>query len=707
MPSFSDWYSQQYSAWNRTRRLRATPYLARTDTNTSRRATALAAGTDNPPPTTTGVEAVSTEPQTEKRQETLFGPNIGIVSDGPAWAQSGDTKKGTLSDYLTPEIVRRWVETSKETIQPTTTLQALVNLKRPTLKLSPVTLQPSEDPSEDPANAESHNNHALEFEYDCDAPKCNITVQVIVSNHSSLSENLDRITVYESSTEGGFGRLLTLEDGATIELGRFEHMGHGVPVADAEKTPKADKAVVTTEVSEVSEAPTQTIVTTPAPTLENQENARRRRFAALHFRRRAQNQSVSGPALAVLDNDAAAATEEGVRIAIRLVALDELGKELSSVNRQMTYLHVIRFGPQVPDGEDNRPWVVKVVKREATIGSHTFHLHEIYGLSSTSTSVQPTTAPDATPIAAHTYPPTVPVPPTEDEPSSECLVCLSSPREVVLLPCRHLVACKECAINMVEFGAGGAITHAEEPATTAEAQPAETAEAPPTADDSVPPASAGEEISVPAETTTRDGEADHLSNPPATDASQAPVEPVGDSTPEASSSPPPPMASAMPAQATPNVHPIAPVPPNPRRKRRAKGWFCPVCRQRKSFSFRISPSLSPSFLPPSCLFTLIRSDFRVRFLTPILSQRTHPCCGSRPLLRRWRTLKKANVSRRRLLTTRWLIPPPPIKPPLGSPQRQSRRPRSRRSRLRARCARYSCRDCSVAPLMPRPLFDLA
>ena len=254
--------------------------------------------------------------------------------------------------------------TFSQTIQPTTTLQALVNLKRPTLKLSPVTLQPSEDPSEEPATAESHNNHAVEFEYDCDAPKCNITVQVIVSNHSNPSENSDRITVYEAVTEGGFGRLLTVEDGATIELGRFEHVGH-VPVADADKSPKVDKTLSTTEVTEVTGLPSRTIVT-PSPTPENQENSRKRRFTTLNFRRRTQNHSVSGPALAVLDNDATAATEEGVRVAIRLVALDELGKELPSANRQMTYLHVIRFGSPVADGEDNRPWVVKVVKREAT-----------------------------------------------------------------------------------------------------------------------------------------------------------------------------------------------------------------------------------------------------------------------------------------------------------------------------------------------------
>ncbi len=107
------------------------------------------------------------------------------------------------------------------------------------------------------------------------------------------------------------------------------------------------------------------------------------------------------------------------------------------------------------------------------IGSHIFHLHEIYGLSSASNQ---STVPAVNPTE-HTYPPTAAAP-AEDEPSSECLVCLSSPREVVLLPCRHLVACKECAINMVEFGAGGAIMHAEEPTTNSEPQPAEIAETP-------------------------------------------------------------------------------------------------------------------------------------------------------------------------------------------------------------------------------------
>jgi hypothetical protein len=236
-----------------------------------------------------------------------------------------------------------------------------------------------------------HSSHALEFEYDCDAPKCSITVQVIVPsnqpNPSGDSGPLNqRIAIYDSVFEGGFGRLLKLEDGATIELGRFEHTPHGSPVVDVDQpSSKVDKGSATTEPLEPPEPPSQHNPT-PSPTPENQENARKRRFTALNFRRRSQNRSVSGPALAVLDHDATTGTEvgekekdtqtdDGVRVVIQLVALDDSGKELSSVNRQSTYLHVMRLGSPVTSGEDTRPWVVKVVKREATASISTLCWH--------------------------------------------------------------------------------------------------------------------------------------------------------------------------------------------------------------------------------------------------------------------------------------------------------------------------------------------
>lgn len=104
----------------------------------------------------------------------------------------------------------------------------------------------------------------------------------------------------------------------------------------------------------------------------------RRRFTHFHFRKRSQGRSVSGPALAVMDaepvpaNDSKGKDEalEGVRVTIRLAALDEQGTELASPNEQVTYLHVVRFGTkneETESDEDSRPWIVKVVKREATV----------------------------------------------------------------------------------------------------------------------------------------------------------------------------------------------------------------------------------------------------------------------------------------------------------------------------------------------------
>ena len=83
----------------------------------------------------------------------------------------------------------------------------------------------------------------------------------------------------------------------------------------------------------------------------------------------------------------------------------------------------------------------------------------------------------------------------------------------MLLPCRHLVACKDCALNMVEFGAGGNITQTVEGGVVL-------------------------------------NEGGNPVNPSAPGAATA--------------------ATAPSTAAT-----------NNRRKRKAKGWFCPVCRQRK------------------------------------------------------------------------------------------------------------------------------
>jgi len=380
--------------------------------------------------------------------------------------------------------------------------------------------------------------HGLEFEYDLDAPRGRILLQVIPPVRDATP-----ILIYEAIVDGGFGRHLKVEDGAVFELGKLEdHKSASVSETVAEH---ADNQVI---------PPTTTAGAQTAPAA-GPTAASKKRFSAFAFRKKTRE---TGPAVPVVDAQTAnpatsnptgtagntegqnnSEEEGGVRVKIGIEALDEQDHPLASPNAQTTYLHIVKVGPlpapaagEESPVEDTRPWVVKVVKREATIGLHTFHLHEIYGLAASSSSEGPNGA-------SHTYPPNASQEGgggtdshAYDFAGTECVLCLSEPREVVLLPCRHLVACKDCALNMIEFGAGGTLVHAEEPAPA--------------------PAPAG---GAPA--------ADGGTNPTAVAAADVDLE----------------AGTAVPA---------APVPAAPRRKRKAKGWFCPVCRQREFDSFRLS-----------------------------------------------------------------------------------------------------------------------
>ena len=95
--------------------LRAPPFIARTDTNTSRTATALARGGQDAVVINMGDMSASANAETtkkDKKQDSLFGPNIGVVSAGPKWTEENE-KKGA-EDQLTPDVVKGWITKSKE-----------------------------------------------------------------------------------------------------------------------------------------------------------------------------------------------------------------------------------------------------------------------------------------------------------------------------------------------------------------------------------------------------------------------------------------------------------------------------------------------------------------------------------------------------------------------------------------------------------------
>jgi hypothetical protein len=181
---------------------------------------------------------------------------------------------------------------------------------------------------------------------------------------------------------------------------------------------------------------------------------------------------------------------------------------------------------------------------------------------------------------------------------------------------------------MIEFGAGGAIMHTEEPATTTEPQPAETA-GQPAVDDIVSSTAAtrsveGDQPALVAVPEIVVANADSSTAGPPEMAAQ----PATNDDPAAASVPPPSQASPAPPVPPSPVNPLIAVPPqNPRRKRRAKGWSCPVCRQRKRPRTSISHSSRAFFFFFAPLADITLPHF-IRFFSV---QLTHPCCGLRPL----------------------------------------------------------------------------
>lgn len=125
--------NNQYSNWNRTRRLAMPPFVARVDTSTSRTAAALARSASAPSQGDAAprdviinmadligtAETAGSNSDANGRQgqnkDTLFGPSIGIVGAGPDWAAVSDEDDETRKeDVLTPEVVKGWIAKSKQ-----------------------------------------------------------------------------------------------------------------------------------------------------------------------------------------------------------------------------------------------------------------------------------------------------------------------------------------------------------------------------------------------------------------------------------------------------------------------------------------------------------------------------------------------------------------------------------------------------------------
>ncbi|KAJ9095750.1 hypothetical protein QFC19_007463 [Naganishia cerealis] len=610
---------------------------------------------------TNGINGGANVGSQKKKGQTLFGPDVGFEeADSVGGWTKADAGQGNLHssspsssrDETVPTVplavVKTWIERAKSDttitdssnarVHNTTTLQALVNLKRPSLSLIALTaVQPADAHPATGGGDSLSTSHALRFTYDASSPSVLVTLTVHPRAYPPLTARRPITTIYSARHEGGFGKTWQLPDHLTMNLQgmmddelRLKEAAHRAREEEEERRRRSaamdgddddedddlkkrrhSASGHRASATAAAAAPTTTTTTTTAaaaaidastnpaaPSANPPSPATRSRFgiSGIFTRRQRRhdeeqgiiagirnaqggNQDVMEMQPTSLNSTTAAANdgttptvvagetdkdkendvmeEDGIRVLIRLDALDAQGNKLSPSNAQLTHVlltgtpftspstvavdvhpapkdsgispvHAVPAAPRPSNVSAlpvKRSWALKVVRREAVIASHTFLLKEIYGLASASASDGNNDAAGTSNDAASD--------PYASTPN-ECIVCLTNARDVVLLPCRHLVVCRECAIGMIEFGAGGKVARREEPAANSDTA-----------------AGSGAAAAAAAAAVAAGG---------------------GDGVAAD--------ASSVPAPAAPTTR--------ERRKRKAKGWFCPVCRQPYTSLLRLA-----------------------------------------------------------------------------------------------------------------------
>eukprot|EP00667_Euglena_gracilis_P006776 EG_transcript_6838 len=108
----------------------------------------------------------------------------------------------------------------------------------------------------------------------------------------------------------------------------------------------------------------------------------------------------------------------------------------SRIQSQFTYAEVVR------QANDEKPteYTLKVLKQRLQVGNDLYDLEDIYGMPAESTA-------SAATAEAHTNEPvTASLAGLADHDDGEdCVICLAEPRNTLVMPCRHMCLCSDCA----------------------------------------------------------------------------------------------------------------------------------------------------------------------------------------------------------------------------------------------------------------------
>jgi hypothetical protein len=287
-------------------------------------------------------------------------------------------------------------------LHATTTLQALVNLKRPTLLLQQ--LEPDTESDITAANTRPVSAlptaplHLLKFNYDATTPEVHISLLVYpspvpaIEGKESIAEEEVK-TVYSGVHPGGFNQVFQLPASSALDLSSavaplpnesqisFGEDSKARDVSMDSNASSVTQSMGNMQLGHSSLVPELPTVHEGAATQSQAEDDRPRRRFGIFGRRQRQDDIESANAPIEMSNRAEEEHEEevkepekGMRLLIRIEALGPTGDALKRQNAQLT--HILISGMWIPDagsvvtpsqGGGKRVWVIKVVRREAVV----------------------------------------------------------------------------------------------------------------------------------------------------------------------------------------------------------------------------------------------------------------------------------------------------------------------------------------------------
>lgn len=278
-------------------------------------------------------------------------------------------------------------------LHATTTLQALVNLKRPTLLLQQLEPEGENDitAATRPVSMSSAPLHSLKFNYDATTPEVHISLSVYpspvpgVEGKESIVEEEVK-TIYSGVHPGGFNQVFQLPTSSAMDLSSAVTPMPNESTLSFEESKLRDVSIDSNadsvnqsmgnmQLNHLSQVPDLSTVPEGAA---SEEERPRRRFGI--FPRRQRPEDLENAPIEMSNRAEAEQEEEvkepekGMRLLIRIEALGPTGDALKRQNAQLT--HILISGMWIPDAGSNvsqggaggkRVWVVKVVRREAVV----------------------------------------------------------------------------------------------------------------------------------------------------------------------------------------------------------------------------------------------------------------------------------------------------------------------------------------------------